>query len=124
MERRPKIIVVDDDAAMREMVVCMLGCAGFDAEAAGDADEALFALQDHPYDLALCDVYLPRRDGFAFARAAHQVRPAMPVVLMSSFGCVTTRGEAARAGAAGFIAKPFSILQLRNAVGAALSAPS
>lgn len=124
MERRPRVMVVDDDAAMREMVVCMLGCAGFDADGAADGDEALFAVQARPYDLAICDVHMPRRDGFDFARAAHQIRPAMPVVLMSSFGCAATRSDAVAAGAAGFIAKPFSILQLRSAVGAALSAPS
>jgi two-component system response regulator AtoC len=117
-------MVVDDDPAMREMVVCMLDCAGFDAEAAADGDEALFAVQARPYDLALCDVHMPRRDGFDFARAAHEIRPGMPVVLMSAFGCRATRNDAAAAGAAGFIAKPFSILQLRTAVGAALSAPN
>jgi len=121
MERHPRIIVVDDDAAMRDMIVCMLDCAGFDAEPAADAEGALFALRDRPYDLAVCDVYMPRRDGFSFARAAHEIRPGMPIVLMSSFGCAATERDAAAAGASGFIAKPFSSERLRNAVHAALS---
>jgi DNA-binding response OmpR family regulator len=106
---------------MREMVVCMLDCAGFDAEAAADADEGLFALQARSYQVAVCDVHMPRRDGFAFARAAHRIRPEMPVVLMSSFGCDRTRADSAAAGAAGFVAKPFSIGQLREAVRAVLA---
>lgn len=121
MARRPRVLVVDDDAAMREMVVCMLDCAGFEAEAAVDADEGLFALQAHPYEVVVCDVHMPRRDGFAFVRAARRVRPGTPVLLMSSFGCSDTRDDAAAAGAAGFVAKPFSTGQLREAVGAALA---
>jgi len=118
---RPRALVIDDDAAMREMVVCMLECAGFDAEAAADADDALFALQARPYDVAVCDVHMPRRDGYAFTRAAHRIRPATRVVLMSSFSSDDTRAESARAGAAGFIAKPFSIRLLSEAVSEALA---
>jgi DNA-binding response OmpR family regulator len=121
LERCVRVLVIDDDAPMRAMVVCMLESAGFEAQAAADADEALFALQAQPYAIAVCDVHMPRRDGFAFARAAHAIRPTMPVVLMSSFGCGSTRREAFAAGAADFIAKPFSSLELRNAMSAALA---
>ena len=121
MDRRPRILVIDDDAAMREMVVCMLDCAGFEGEPAADADEALFELQARPYELAVCDVHMPRRDGFSFARAAHRIRPNTPIVLMSSFGCDATQADGLAAGAAGYVAKPFSIRQLREAVGAALA---
>lgn len=121
LERCRRVLVIDDDAPMREMVVCMLESAGFEAQAAADADEALFALQARPYELAVCDVHMPRRDGFAFTRAARDIRPEMPIVLMSSFGCGSTRKDAFAAGAASFISKPFSSLELRNAVSAALA---
>jgi two-component system response regulator MprA len=121
MEHRPRALVIDDDAAMREMVVCMLDCAGFDAEAAVDADEGLFALQARPYAVAVCDVHMPRRDGLEFTRAAHRIRPATPVVLMTSFGCDRTRADGAAAGAIGLLSKPFSIRELREAVAAALA---
>jgi two-component system response regulator AtoC len=121
MEQRPRALVIDDDAAMREVVVCMLDCAGFDAEPATDADEALFALQARPFEVAVCDVHMPRRDGFSFARAAQRIRPSTPVVLMTSFGCDRTRADCAAAGAVGLLSKPFSIRELREAVGAALA---
>jgi DNA-binding response OmpR family regulator len=121
MERRPRVLVIDDDPAMREVVVCMLDVSGFDAEPAANADEALFALQARPYELAVCDIYMPRRDGFGFVRAARRIRPTTPIVLMSSFGCNVTRAESEAAGAVGFISKPFSIGQLRDAVRAALA---
>ncbi|MEX2208378.1 MAG: response regulator [Myxococcota bacterium] len=111
--------MIDDDAAMREMVAYMLECAGFDAEPAVDADEGLFALQARPYAVAVCDLHMPRRDGLEFARAAHRIRPSTPVVLMTSFGCDRTRADAAAAGAIGLLSKPFSIRELREAVAAA-----
>lgn len=121
MEHRPRALVIDDDAAMREMVVCMLDCAGFDAEAAVDADEGLFALQARPYTVAVCDVHMPRRDGLEFARAAQRIRPGTPVVLMSSFTNDRTRADGAAAGAVGLLSKPFSVRELREAVSAALA---
>lgn len=121
MAQRPRALVIDDDAAMREMVACMLDCAGFDAEAAANADEALFALQARPYAVAVCDVHMPLRDGLAFTRAARRIRPDTAVVLMTSFGCDRTRADGAAAGAVGLLSKPFSIRELRDAVGAALA---
>jgi two-component system, OmpR family, response regulator MprA len=121
LEHRPRALVIDDDAAMREMVVCMLDFAGFEAEAAVDADQALFALQARPYAVAVCDLHMPRRDGLAFTRAAHWIRPGTPVVLMTSFACDRTRADGSAAGAAGLLSKPFSIRELREAIGEALA---
>ena len=121
MADRPRALVIDDDAAMREMVVCMLDCAGFDAEPAADADEGLFALQARPYAVAVCDVHMPRRDGLEFTRAAHRIRPATPVVLMTSFGSDRTRADGAAAGAICLLSKPFSIRELREAIATALA---
>ena len=126
-EDRPRALVIDDDAAMREMVVSMVECAGFDAECAVDADEGLFALQARPFAVAICDLHMPGRDGLEFVRAARRIRRATPVVVMTSFPCGSTRADAAAAGAAALLAKPFSIRQLREAVGDALvhrSAPA
>jgi len=116
MLHRPRVLVVDDDAAMREMVVCMLDCCGYEAEAAVDGDEALLRLQRRSYDAVVCDVHMPHRDGFAFARALPWVRPGTPVVLMSSFGNAETRAEARRAGAGAYLAKPFSSASLLDAI--------
>jgi DNA-binding NtrC family response regulator len=116
MSKRPCVLVVDDDSAMREMVVCMLDCSGYDAEPAFDADSALFALRSRAFDAVLCDVHMPRRDGFALSRAVPWVRPGTPVVLMSAFGGKETRAEAERAGAGAFVAKPFSSLRLLEAL--------
>jgi two-component system response regulator AtoC len=116
MSKRPCILVVDDDAAMREMVVCMLNCSGYDAHPAQDADDALFALRARPFAAVLCDVHMPRRDGFSLTRAVPWIRPGTPVVLMSAFGGSETPAEAERAGAGAFVAKPFSSMRLLEAL--------
>jgi CheY-like chemotaxis protein len=120
-DRRAKVLVIDDDLAMRDLVVCMLETCGLEVEPAADADEALFALQARPYDLVVSDIYMPRRDGFEVARAARRIRPETSIVLMSSFGGAATRAESEAAGADAFVSKPFSIAQLRDAVRAALA---
>ncbi len=122
MEQRPRVLVVDDDAAMREMLVAMLNCGGFDAEAAVDADEALFALQKRAFAAVVCDLHMPRRDGFSLARALRWVRGATPLVLMTSFAGAHTRAETELAGAGAFLSKPFSSVQLREAIDEACAA--
>jgi DNA-binding NtrC family response regulator len=121
MAERPRILVVDDDPAMREMLVCMLECSGYDAVGATDADDALFALQAHPFAAVVCDLHMPRRDGFSLLRAVPWVRPGTPVVLMTSFGSAETRAEAERAGAGAYLSKPFSSARLLEAIAQARS---
>jgi DNA-binding NtrC family response regulator len=121
MAERPRILVVDDDPAMREMLVCMLECSGYDAVSALDADDALFALQARPFAAVVCDLHMPRRDGFSLLRAVPWVRPGTPVVLMTSFGSAETRAEAERAGAGAYLSKPFSSARLLEAIAQARS---
>lgn len=122
MADRPSVLVVDDDAPMREMVACLLDRLGFSAETALDADEALFALQARPFDAVVCDVHMPRRDGFNLARVLRRMRPATPLVLMTSYGAPTTAAEAERAGAGALLAKPFSSRELGEALARAARA--
>ena len=122
MGRRPCVLVVDDDAAMREMVACLLDRLGFEAKTAFDADEALFALQARPFDAVVCDLHMPRRDGFDLARVLREMRPATPLVLMTGYGARGTAAEAARAGAGAYLEKPFSSRQLHEALACAARA--
>ena len=116
---RQCVLVVDDDAAMREMIACLLDRLGFAAETAIDADEALFALEARRFYAVVCDLHMPRRDGFGLARVMRRIRPDVPLVLISSYGGPATAAEAVRAGAGAFLAKPFSSAALRDAIEAA-----
>jgi CheY-like chemotaxis protein len=116
---RPCVLVVDDDAPMREMLACLLERLGLAAQTAIDADEALFALQACRFHAVVCDLHMPRRDGFGFARVLRRIRPDVPLVLMSSYTGPDTAAEAERAGAGALLSKPFSSAALRAALEAA-----
>ena len=116
MNTRPCALVVDDDALMRDMVACLLDRLGFETRTALDADEALFAVQSRPFAAIVCDLHMPRRDGFALARAVRRMRPETPLVLTTSFGAPSTPREAESAGAGAYLPKPFSSADLREAI--------
>jgi len=122
MDERPCVLVVDDDAAMREMVACLLDRLGFAAQTAIDADEALFTLHARRFHAVVCDLHMPRRDGFGLARVLRRIRPDVPLVLISSYGGPATAAEAVRAGAGAYLAKPFSSAALREAIEVAIRA--
>jgi CheY-like chemotaxis protein len=109
-------LVVDDVPEMREVCVAMLELDGWQAEAVASVDEALTRAGERAFEVVVCDVQMPRRDGFALLRALGAERPVM---LMSSFGGAGLRAEAARSGAAGYLDKPFSVRAPCDAVAAA-----
>jgi DNA-binding NtrC family response regulator len=113
----PKVLVVDDDAAMREMVVLLLKEENMNAQAAGSAREALERVSDQHFDVVLSDIHMPGEDGRELVGAMRELRPDVPVILMTAFGSIDSAVESMRAGAFDYITKPFK----RGAVVAALS---
>jgi DNA-binding NtrC family response regulator len=107
MRRTRSVLVVDDDSAMRELVVSLLEDEGVHALAAGTADEALERLADFDTDVVLSDIRMPGRSGVELLGEIRELRPETPVVLMTAFGSIDSAVEAMRAGAFDYITKPF-----------------
>lgn len=101
------ILVVDDDSAMREMMLSLLESAGVRAHAAASAVAALDALKEHEFDVVLSDIRMPGRDGIELLGEIRELRPDTPVVLMTAFGSIDSAVAAMRAGAFDYIPKPF-----------------
>ncbi|HTY19756.1 MAG TPA: sigma-54 dependent transcriptional regulator [Myxococcota bacterium] len=101
------VLVVDDDAAMRDMVVSLLEDQGIRAQAAGSVDEALKSLGESDVDAVLSDIRMPGRDGIELLGAMRELRPDTPVVLMTAFGSIDSAVEAMQAGAFDYVTKPF-----------------
>jgi CheY-like chemotaxis protein len=79
MTARPRsVLVVDDDAAMRDMIVSLLEDQGIHARAAGSVDEALKSLGESEVDVVLSDIRMPGRDGIEFLGALRELRPDTP----------------------------------------------
>jgi len=101
------VLVVEDDAALREALVDTLRAADLPALSAPDAPGALQLLQSEDIALVISDVQMPGPNGYQLLSSIKRLRPDLPVVLMTAFGTVTQAVAAMRAGATDYIVKPF-----------------
>jgi DNA-binding NtrC family response regulator len=101
------ILVVDDDSAMRQMLVSLFRDRGFCVDDAPSASAALEKLREADYGVVLSDVKMPGKTGIEMVGDLRRLRPETPVVLMTAFGSIDSAVEAMRAGACDYITKPF-----------------
>src|SRR5271165_73481 len=101
------VLVVEDDAALREALVDTLRAAGLSALAAPDAPGALQLLQSEEIALVISDVQMPGPNGYQLLSSIKRLRPDLPVVLMTAYGTVAQAVCAMRDGATDYIVKPF-----------------
>jgi two-component system, cell cycle response regulator CpdR len=119
-----RILIAEDDEAVRDLVVRALDEDGHQLTATSDGVQALDALQRHDggFDLLLADVKMPVMDGIALALAAGRDRPDMPIMLMTGYADQRERAHGLDALVHDVIAKPFSLEQIKSAVREALIA--
>jgi two-component system, response regulator FlrC len=104
---KESVLVVEDDAALREALIDTLNGAGIATLSAGDAHEALKLLESTPVALVISDVQMPGPNGYELLTAVRRLRPDLPVVLMTAYGTVSQAVAAMREGATDYILKPF-----------------
>ncbi len=110
------VLVVDDEAGMRNFLQKTLASRCGTVHCAGDTDEAAALMRRHRYDLVILDITLPGKSGLAWLRELRDQGEAVEVVLITAFADLDTAIEALRAGAGDFILKPFRLAQIVNAV--------
>ena len=113
---RPTVLVVDDEPLVLQASRAALRVCGCDALLAPGGKEALQLLGDHPVDLVLLDLVMPGMDGAETYAALAARHPELPVVVCTGFAANDRVQELLDAGAAGLLAKPFSLDELRAAV--------
>jgi signal transduction histidine kinase/DNA-binding response OmpR family regulator len=106
-----RILIVDDDATMRQILETLLSEEGCATSTASSAEQGLSLLRSAPTDIALVDVVLPGMNGLEFLKQAKRNHPDMEVVMMSSHASVERSLEALRNGAYDFLVKPFDELE-------------
>jgi len=101
-----KILVVDDDDSLRELLRMHLASAGYEVRTAADAISAGYQVLNNPPDLILTDVSMPHMDGFEFVAAlkADATLPSIPVIFLTSMEDGDSRGK--ELGAVGYLTKP------------------
>ena len=116
-----RILVVDDEADIRELVREILTEEGYEVEVASSAAEARAACAAQAPDLVLLDIWMPDSDGISLLREWQNNQTlAAPIVMMSGHGTVETAVEATRLGAVDYVEKPLSLAKLLHTVQAAL----
>ncbi len=114
-----RILIADDDDALRESLELVLSAEGYEVLAARDGAAALALVESQAVDVALCDVRMPGMDGLELLPLLVRRLPGVPVILMSAYGSADLALEAMRRGAYDYVAKPFQpaevLLTLRKA---------
>jgi len=108
----PLVLVVDDDARVREFIRINLELEGYTVREAERADEALAAIEDQAPDLVLLDVVMPGTDGWQLLQRMQERHGSIPVIMFSGKVDEADAAEASRRGAEGFIGKPFDPQQV------------
>lgn len=114
-----RILVIDDEAAIRRILKEILEHEQYQVDTAESAVEALPLVKENEYDAILCDIKMPQMDGIEFLEVARQITDA-PIIMISGHGTIDTAVEAIKKGAFDYIAKPPELnrllITLRNAL--------
>src|SRR6266511_3599064 len=116
-----KMLVVDDDAAILEVLEMRLASMGFAVTATSDPDAAIGAAQDDRFDLALVDLRMEPMDGIRLMEQLHAHQPRLPVLIMTAHGTIETAVNAVQRGAFDYLTKPFLHDELRAKIARALA---
>lgn len=106
------LLVVEDDARIRDFIVKGLRGAGHTVDAAADGDEGLGLIRTHDYDVAVIDLMLPGIDGVELIRTARARGTTTPILVLSARSSVEDRVRGLQEGADDYLTKPFSFVEL------------
>ncbi|MET0385337.1 MAG: response regulator [Polyangiales bacterium] len=118
MKRR--VLIIEDDANMRDMLAVSLQRRGFEAICSDSAAAGLAALAQFKFDVVVSDINMRGQDGIELCRQLAESHPELPVIVITAFGSMDTAIAALRAGAVDFLPKPFELEALSAAVDKAL----
>ena len=115
-EEPPRILVVDDEKVIREVLADFLSMEGFWVRTADDGSSALVELSRNHYDLVLSDLKMPNMGGLELLEAVTKHTPGVVMVIMTGFGTVETAIDAMKRGAYDYILKPFKVEEVVHTI--------
>jgi DNA-binding NtrC family response regulator len=121
IEPKATILVVDDDSLMASTLAEILETAGYTADTANSADEALIAIRERPPDLVISDLRMSGMHGHQLQSEIQRTWPDLRVIIITAFGSIETAVESMRRGAFDFLTKPFTSSELLIVVERALA---
>jgi excisionase family DNA binding protein len=117
---RPRVLVVDDEASIRDLLAKTLALAEYEVEVAADGRSALDRIRISAYDLLIVDLKMPGVDGLAVIREAKRYQANLPVLIITGYSTEASAIEAVNLGVAGYLTKPFRVPQVLAAAAKAL----
>src|SRR5438552_11511573 len=115
-----RILLVEDDSAIRQGIVDALQFAGYETLQAANGNDGMVQALRASFDLLLLDLILPGQNGFEILKAAREARPTLPVIILTARGEEADRVQGLRLGADDYVVKPFSVRELLARVEAVL----
>jgi len=121
---RAHVLVVDDEASIRDLLSKTLALADYDVDTAPDGNAALDRLKETPagFDLLIADLKMPGMDGLTLIKQAKRIRADLPIIIITGFSTESSAIEAVNLGVAGYLTKPFRVPQVLAAAAKALGA--
>ena len=120
---RTRVLVVDDEEGIRDLLSKTLQLADYDVDLAEDGRAALDRLRVTPYDLLITDLRMPGVDGLTVIREARRLKFDLPVIIITGYSTEATAIEAIELGVQGYLTKPFRVPRVLNAAAKALGEP-
>ncbi len=117
---RPRVLVVDDEASIRDLLAKTLALAEYEVDVAPDGRSALDRMRMYPYDLLIADLKMPGMDGLTVIREAKRYKTDLPIIIITGFSTESSAIEAVNLGVAGYLTKPFRVPQVLAAAAKAL----
>jgi DNA-binding NtrC family response regulator len=117
----PRLLLIEDDAAMAGSLRKVLQAEGYTVDLAARGDTGLAQSQNQTYDLVITDLKLPGLDGLQIVAKLHAAKPRLPIIMMTAHGTTETAIEATKLGAFEYLVKPFEPEQLLDVVAPAVA---
>ena len=121
MSEKRKVLVVDDEDALRTVLSGELTSEGYDVGTAADGDDAISTLQKQAFDLVLLDIKMPRMHGFEVLKFVKEKHPETKVVMLTGFADLKNAIESKKLGAEDFVSKPYDLVDLLTTIERVLS---
>lgn len=117
---RPRILVVDDEPSIRDLLAKTLALAEYEVDVAPDGRAALERMRQEGYDLLIADLKMPGIDGLSVIREAKRYKADLPVIIITGYSTESAAIEAVNLGVSGYLTKPFRVPQVLAAAAKAL----
>jgi excisionase family DNA binding protein len=121
---RQRVLVVDDEEGIRDLLSRTLALAEYDVETTADGKAALEIIRNDGYKLLIADLRMPGMDGLTLIREVKQINPTLPIIIITGYSSESSAIEAVNLGVAGYLTKPVGIPQVLAAAAKALGQPA